>query len=180
MELYRFTVQPVLMTVRAAAPGQSNGCRNIQEQGEMRHEASGRGSIRELQPREGKTTAEPLVSKSRVSEAVTEHDRSTSEGWSNPMNDMLAASCKHEKGLSLTRDGLLGCGGQQRFPDGFSHRGSTWLPGIQYGISGFPKCGAEEPELRTFSASFGAFERKKESPTIPHFTSLSHSSHAYP
>ena len=76
----------------------------------MRDEAPGGGSIHEFEPREGKTTAEPLISKRGVSEAVTKHDRSTSEGWPNPMSDMLTASRKHEQGLGLGRDELLGLG----------------------------------------------------------------------
>jgi hypothetical protein len=74
------------------------------------------------------------------------------------MSDMLAAGCKHEKGLGMRRDQLVGFGREESFPDGLSHLGPTWLPGRDYGVSGSPKRGTEEKHLCTFSAAFGAFQ----------------------
>jgi len=102
--------------------------------------------------------AEPLIRESGISEAVTEHDCSSIECRPNQMGDMLAAGCKHEQGLGMRRNRLVGCGREESFPDGFSHLGPAWFPGGDHGVSCFPKCSTEEKHLCAFPATFGAFQ----------------------
>src|SRR4029078_11411108 len=102
--------------------------------------------------------AEPLIRESVISEAVREHDCSSVECRPNQMGDMLAAGCKHEKGLGMRRNRLVGCGREESCPDGFSHLGPAWLPGGDHGVSCFPKRSTEEKNLCAFSAPFGAFQ----------------------
>lgn len=102
--------------------------------------------------------AEPLIRESGISEAVTEHDCSSIERRSNQMGDVLAAGCKHEKGLGMRRNRLVGCCREESFPDGFSHLGPAWFPGGDHGVSSFPKRSTEEKHLCAFPATFGAFQ----------------------
>ena len=153
-------IQPVLSCGVALPPAQAGGHGQIEEEGQIRSQATGRPGIHGAQGFQIQPARVALIGQGGIDKPVADHDRALPQRRRDYVVHMLAARGENDEGFRFCGEGFR-IGLQQHGTELLGCRCAARFPREEHGMALSAKRLCQARGLCRFPAALGAFERQE-------------------